>query len=89
MEDKDLEKRKEEQRQKIREIGQIARIKSLEHQLEIEKEANQHFEKMEQALKDMQQVVETWDRTYENTPEKKRSSFHIVPGATEEQLSSD
>lgn len=33
MDDKELELRKEEQRQKIREIGQNAQLKSLESQL--------------------------------------------------------
>lgn len=84
MGDKELE-----QRQKIRELAQNARIKSLERQLQIEQETNQHFEKMEKTLKEMQQVVETWDRTYENTPEKKRSAFHVVTQTNEDQAIRD
>ncbi|MGG5341638.1 hypothetical protein [Enterococcus sp. AZ192] len=78
MDDKELEQRKEEQRQKIREIGQNARIKSLESQLKTEKEANKHFEKIGKTLEEMQQVVDSWDRKHENTPEKRRIDFHII-----------
>ena len=46
VEEQELEQRKEEQRQKIRELAQNVRIKSLEHQLKVEQEANQHFEKI-------------------------------------------
>lgn len=78
VEDQELEQRKEEQHQKIRELAQNVRIKSLEHQLKVEQEANQHFEKMEKTLKEMQKVVDSWDRKYENTPEKRRTEFHVI-----------
>ena len=78
MDDKELELRKEEQRQKIREIGQNAQLKSLESQLETEKEANKHFEEIERTLKEMQKVVDSWDRKYENTPEKRRTEFLVI-----------
>ncbi|MFK4567910.1 hypothetical protein [Enterococcus sp. UD-01] len=68
MDDKELELRKEVQRQKIREIRQNAQLKSLESQLKTEKEANKHFEELERTLKEIQQVVDSWDRKYENTP---------------------
>ncbi|MEI5990805.1 hypothetical protein [Enterococcus crotali] len=51
MDDKELELRKEEQRQKIREIGQSAQLKSLASQLKPEKEANKHFEEIERIKK--------------------------------------
>lgn len=78
MEDNNLEQRKEEQRQKIRELAQNARIKSLEHQLKTEREVNKHLEKIENTLEAMQEVVDLWDRKYENTPEKKRAEFHVI-----------
>lgn len=86
MDDKELELRKEEQRQKIREIGQNAQLKSLESQLKTEKEANKHFEEIERTLKEMQKVVDSWDRKYENTPEKRRTEFHVIKETDVNQL---
>ncbi|MFD1901076.1 hypothetical protein [Enterococcus termitis] len=83
MNEQEVEQRKEAQRQKIREIGQNARIKSLENQLKTERDANQHLEKIGKALESIQQVVDTWDSSYENTPEKRRSELHIVNSTTE------
>ncbi|MGX7202005.1 hypothetical protein BCR22_05525 [Enterococcus plantarum] len=86
MDDKELELRKEEQRQKIREIGQNAQLKSLESQLKTEKEANKHFEEIERTLKEMKKVVDSWDRKYENTPEKRRTEFHVIKETDVNQL---
>lgn len=86
MDDKELELCKEEQRQKIREIGQNAQLKSLESQLKTEKEANKHFEEIERTLKGMQKVVDSWDRKYENTSEKRRTEFHVIKETDVNQL---
>lgn len=86
MDDKELELRKEEQRQKIREIGQNAQLKSLESQFKTEKEAKKHFEEIERTLKEMQKVVDSWDRKYKNTPEKRRTEFHVIKETDVNQL---
>lgn len=78
MDNKELEELKEKQRQKIRELGQNRLIKSLENQLNSEREANHHLQEMSNTLNDLKKVVENWDEAYENTPEKKRSKFRIV-----------
>ena len=83
MNEQEVEQRKEAQRQKIWEIGQNDRIKSLENQLKPERNASQRLEKIWKVLEDMPQVVDTRGSSCENIPEKRRAKLHIVSSTTE------
>lgn len=75
MDDKELEKRKEEERAKIREVAKAAVAESKKRQKEIDEKAESHLKKAEEALAALQDIAELLGVK----PEPKKPDLYVVP----------